>query len=67
MNPQPMAGSQGLSLGTLDGPHGAPAPPPPLSKHHYPVKPSFFVPLAVLGQGGGRGNTEAMFRTESIG
>ena len=23
-----------------------------LSKHHYPVKPSFSVPLAVLGQGG---------------
>ena len=26
---------------------------PALSKHHYPVKPSFSVPLAVLGQGGG--------------
>ena len=26
---------------------------PAFSKHHYPVKPSFSVPLAVLGQGGG--------------
>ena len=26
---------------------------PALSKHHYPVKPSFSVPLAVPGQGGG--------------
>ena len=25
---------------------------PALSKHHYPVKPLFSVPLAVLGQGG---------------
>ena len=28
-----------------------------LSKHHYSVKPSFSVPLAVLGQGGGGGIT----------
>ena len=28
---------------------------PALSKHHYLVRPSFSVPLAVLGQGGGGG------------
>ena len=32
---------------------GCRAQSPALSKHHYLVKPSFFVPLAVLGQGGG--------------
>ena len=32
---------------------GCHAQSPALSKHHYPAKPVFSVPLAVLGQGGG--------------